>query len=87
MVKPVELEDAESDQEGLEDEKIEDELMVDENNITDLNSDIQSKLYQKILPVLERHMMDAKDTSKDDSQPKIRSFVVLGIIRLLRKLP
>ena len=41
--------------------------MIDESNITDLNSDIQSKLYQKILPVLERHMMDAKDTSKDDS--------------------
>lgn len=61
--------------------------MIDEANVTDLNSDIQSKLYQKILPVLERHMMDAKDTSKDDSQPTIRSFVVLGIIRLLRKLP
>ena len=58
--------------------------MIDEGNV---NSDIQSKLYQKILPVLERHMMDAKDTSKDDSQPTIRSFVVLGIIRLLRKLP
>ena len=32
-------------------------------------------------------MMDAKDTSKDDSKPTIRSFVVLGIVRLLRKLP
>jgi hypothetical protein len=32
-------------------------------------------------------MLDAKDTSKDDSQPTIRSFVVLGIVKLLRKLP
>lgn len=86
MVKPI-VEEPESDEDQEEEEKLDDLVMVDENNVSELNSDIQSKLYQKILPVLERHMMDAKDTTKDDSQPTIRSFVVLGIVRLLRKLP
>lgn len=66
MVKPV-VEEHDSDQELDEEDKLEDLEMVDENNVSDLNSDIQSKLYQKILPVLERHMMDAKDKSKEDS--------------------
>jgi hypothetical protein len=62
-----------------------DEIMEMEGN--DQNVEIQKKLYQKILPVLERHMMDAKDTQNEESQPTIRSFVVLSIVKLLRKLP
>lgn len=48
-------------------------------------SDIQSKLYNKVLPILERHLTEATTSSEDP--PVIRSFVVLSIARTLRHLP
>ena len=48
-------------------------------------SDIQSKLYNKVLPILERHLTEATTSSEDS--PVIRSFVVLSIARTLRHLP
>lgn len=48
--------------------------------------DIQLKLQQKVLPILERHLTDVKNTQTDE-QPIIRSFVVLSILKVIRKLP
>ena len=48
--------------------------------------DIQKKLLTKVLPILERHLTDGKSENEDE-MPVVRSFVVLSIIKLLRKMP
>ena len=50
-------------------------------------SDIQKKLLEKVLPTLELHLTEAKSTKEEDGQPVIRSFVVLSILKLLRRMP
>ncbi|TNV87999.1 hypothetical protein FGO68_gene14880 [Halteria grandinella] len=56
-------------------------------------TDIQQKIYQKVLPILERHMFDAptavEKKGKDDKPetPTIRSYVVVSIMKAIRKLP
>ena len=48
--------------------------------------DIQSKLFQKVLPILERHLFDAPKP-QNEAPPIIRSFVVMSIVKTIRKLP
>jgi TATA-binding protein-associated factor Taf7 len=48
---------------------------------------IQTKLMTKVLPILERHLTESKSTKDEDGQPVIRSFVVMSIIKLLRRMP
>ena len=47
--------------------------------------DIQTKLFTKVLPILEKHMMDTTDSAEEP--PTIRSFVVMSIAKTIRKLP
>ena len=48
---------------------------------------IQTRLMTKVLPILERHLTESKTTKDEDGQPVIRSFVVMSIIKLLRRMP
>lgn len=43
--------------------------------------DIQSKLSQKILPILEKHLTDTKE------KKIVRSFVAECYVKTIRKLP
>ncbi|CDW84473.1 small subunit processome component 20 homolog [Stylonychia lemnae] len=72
-------------------------VQTDKNNKM-LLQNVQQKLYQKVLPILERHFADyeEKEDKMDGSSNEtgmnlgygsIRSFVVLGIAKLIRKLP
>ena len=76
--------DAESEDDELIIEA--DKVAIDEDGASGV-SDMQKKLLTKVLPILERHLTDAKSTKEEDGQPVIRSFVVLSIIKLLRKMP
>jgi TATA-binding protein-associated factor Taf7 len=73
------------DEESDDDEPPQD--AADEDMAEVGTSDIQKKLLEKVLPILERHLTEAKSTKEDDGQPVIRSFVVLSIIKLLRRMP
>ena len=66
-------------------DKVADEDLKEAGSITEM----QRKLMTKVLPILERQLTDAKGgkNKEEDSQPVIRSFVVLSIIKLLRKMP
>lgn len=44
-------------------------------------ADIQAKLLHKVLPVLERHLTDSKDTHA------VRSFVAVCYVQTIRRLP
>lgn len=43
--------------------------------------DIQSKLLEKVLPVLERHL------TENDDKHSVRGFVVVCLAKTIRKLP
>lgn len=52
-----------------------------EDNVDNTVTDIQEKIRKNILPMLERHVVEKGES------PNIRSFVILSIARLIRKLP
>lgn len=65
--------------EAAEDEEME---VVDKKTLTKAQVlDIQSKLLNKVLPVLERHLTEAGD------KHSIRGFVVVCLAKTIRKLP
>ena len=82
VLKRASLEDAEES-----DEEIPEEAVADEEMEGTGISGIQTRLMTKVLPILERHLTESKSTKDEDGQPVIRSFVVMSIIKLLRRMP
>jgi hypothetical protein len=72
--------------ESSESEQEEDVKMEPPANDEEEMKDIQSKLFTKVLPILERHLSDTQDASSENP-PIIRAFVVESILKTIRKLP
>ena len=77
-----EVEDPENEDESSDDEKPpQDEPQKDTKLSLKQIKDIQQKLQQKVLPVLERHLTEHKD------KQSVRGFVSECYVKTIRKLP
>jgi hypothetical protein len=79
--------------------KLDPELQVDTvmaeptQQQVDLNEkfikDVQGRLSNAVLPVLQRHLTDAGSTikGKEGEGKKVRTFVAVSVAKIIRKLP